>query len=80
VPGLVSGFLFAFLVSFDNYPISIFLVRAGLTTMPIEVFNYIGQNLDPTPAAFSTLYILVVAAVVLAVERRFKIISLSVKA
>lgn len=78
-PGLISGFLFAFLISFDNYPISIFLTRSGLTTMPIEVFNYISQNLDPTPAAFSTLYIIVVSAIIIFVERRFKVISLSVR-
>lgn len=77
-PGLISGFLFAFLISFDNYPISIFLVRGGLTTMPIEVVNYISQNLDPTPAAFSTLYILFVTVVIIFVERRYKVISLSV--
>lgn len=78
-PGLISGFLFAFLISFDNYPISVFLVRGGLTTMPIEIFNYISQNLDPTPAAFSTLYIVVVSIVIAFAERRYKIISYSIR-
>jgi len=76
-PGLISGFLFAFLISFDNYPISVFLVRGGLTTMPIEFFNYISQNLDPTPAAFSTLYVALVSVVIIFVERRYRVISLS---
>ena len=77
-PGIISGFLFAFLISFDNYPISIFLVRGGLTTMPIELFNYISQNFDPTPAAFSTLYILIISMVIMFVEKRYQVISLSV--
>jgi putative spermidine/putrescine transport system permease protein len=77
-PGLVSGFLFAFLISFDNYPISIFLVRGDLTTLPIEIFNYISQNLDPTPAAFSSVYVAVVAIVIWLAERRFRIVSLSI--
>ncbi|MBP7065730.1 ABC transporter permease [Ferrovibrio sp.] len=77
-PGLVSGFLFALLISFDNYPISVFLVRGGITTMPIEIFNYITQNLDPTPAAFSTLYILVISAIIALAERRYRIISHSI--
>lgn len=76
-PGLISGFLFAFLISFDNYPISIFLVRGNLTTLPIELFNYISQNLDPTPAAFSTLYMVAVATLIVIAERRYRIISLS---
>jgi putative spermidine/putrescine transport system permease protein len=78
-PGLISGWLFAFLISFDNYPISIFLVRGDLTTLPIELFNYINQNLDPTPAAFSTLYMLVVAILIVLAERRYRIISLAVR-
>lgn len=77
--GLISGWLFAFLISFDNYPISIFLVRGNLSTMPIELFNYINQNLDPTPAAFSTVYMLIVAALIIVVERRYRIISLAVR-
>jgi putative spermidine/putrescine transport system permease protein len=78
-PGLISGFLFAFLISFDNYPISVFLVRGGLTTMPIEIFNYIAQNLDPTPAAFSTLYVIIVSLIIALAERRYRIISYSIK-
>jgi putative spermidine/putrescine transport system permease protein len=77
-PGMVSGFLFAFLISFDNYPISIFLVRGDLTTLPIELFNYISQNLDPTPAAFSSVYVAVVAVLIWVAERRFRIVSLSI--
>jgi putative spermidine/putrescine transport system permease protein len=77
-PGLISGWLFAFLISFDNYPISIFLVRGDLTTMPIEIFNYISQNLDPTPAAFSTVYTAAVAVLILVAERRYRIMSLAV--
>jgi putative spermidine/putrescine transport system permease protein len=78
-PGLISGFLFAFLISFDNYPISVFLVRGGLTTMPIEVFNYISQNLDPTPAAFSTLYVIVISLIIAYAERRYRIVSYSIQ-
>lgn len=78
MPGLVSGFLFAFLISFDNYPVSIFLVRGDLTTLPIEVFNYISQNLDPTPAAFSALYVAVLSVLILLAERRWRILSLSI--
>lgn len=76
-PGIISGFLFAFLISFDNYPISVFLVRGGLTTMPIEVFNYISQNFDPTPAAFSTIYVLIISFIIVFVEKRYKVISIS---
>ena len=58
--------------------ISIFLVRGALTVLPIEVFNYISQNFDPTPAAFSTLYTALLSLVIIWAERRWSIISLSV--
>ncbi len=77
-PGLLSGFLFAFLISFDNYPISLFLVRGTVTTMPIELFNHINQNLDPTPAAFSTIYVLVLTVVIALAEKRFRIMSIAI--
>jgi putative spermidine/putrescine transport system permease protein len=77
-PGVVSGFLFAFLISFDNYPISLFLVRGTLTTMPIELFNHINQNLDPIPAAFSTIYIVVLSVLIALAEKRYRIISLAI--
>jgi len=76
-PGVVSGFMFAFLISFDNYPISLFLVRGSLTTMPIEVFNYINQSFDPTPAAFSTVYMVVLTILIAIAEKRYRIISLA---
>lgn len=76
-PGVVSGFLFAFLISFDNYPISLFLVRGSLTTMPIELFNYINQSFDPTPAAFSTVYIVVLTILIAIAEKRYRIVSLA---
>jgi ABC-type spermidine/putrescine transport system permease subunit II len=54
------------------------LVRGSLTTMPIELFNYINQSPDPTPAAFSTIYLLIVTTAIFLAEKYFRIISLSV--
>jgi ABC-type spermidine/putrescine transport system permease subunit II len=53
-------------------------VRGALTTLPIEVFNYISQNLDPTPAAFSTLYVMLLTALILWAEKKYAIVSLAV--
>jgi len=77
-PGLVSGFLFAFLISFDNYPISVFLVRGDVTTMPIELFSHTSNNFDPTPAAFSTVCIVIISLLICAAEWRYRIVSLSI--
>lgn len=58
-PALYSSILFAFLISFDNAVISLFLVSARTTTLPIAMYSYVQYNLDPTIAAISTLLVAV---------------------
>ena len=57
LPGVVSGALFAFIASFDNYPISIFLVDVRTKTLPIQLLNQLEMSPDPTVAATSSLLI-----------------------
>lgn len=56
-PALYSATLFAFLISFDNAVISLFLVSARTTTLPIAMYNYVQYNLDPTIAAVSSMLV-----------------------
>src|SRR5215207_3078477 len=58
LPGFVSGALFAFIASFDNYPVSIFLVAVRTKTLPIQLLNQLEMSPDPTVAAASALLIL----------------------
>lgn len=62
LPGVMSGALFAFIASFDNYPISIFLVDVRTKTLPIQLLNQLEMSPDPTVAATSSL--LIVATIV----------------
>jgi putative spermidine/putrescine transport system permease protein len=54
-PGLIAGAIFAFIVSFDNLPVSIFLVGVKETTLPVVIFSYIEYGVDPSIAAVSTI-------------------------
>ena len=54
LPGVMSGALFAFIASFDNYPISIFLVDVRTKTLPIQLLNQLEMSPDPTVAATAT--------------------------
>ena len=57
-PGLVAGGLFAFLVSFDNVPISIFLTTSETTTLPITVLSYlINEDFDAVIGAVSAIQV-----------------------
>jgi putative spermidine/putrescine transport system permease protein len=57
--------LFAFITSFDQVETTIFMVRTGSNTLPVEMFLYLQKWQDPTIAALSTLLILFAIAIVL---------------
>jgi putative spermidine/putrescine transport system permease protein len=68
-PGLAAGALFAFMVSFDNFPISLWLADAQHNPIPILVFQRIANVFDPSIAAISTLMIVLSMGIVVAMER-----------
>jgi putative spermidine/putrescine transport system permease protein len=68
-PGLAAGALFAFMVSFDNFPISLWLADAQHNPIPILVFQMIAGVFDPSVAVISTLMILLAVVIVVVLER-----------
>ena len=67
-PGLVAGALFAFITSLDNVPVTIFLIGANQTTLPVLIFTSVEMGVDPSVAAVSTL--LIVATGIVLLHRR----------
>jgi len=68
-PGVAAGALFSFIVSFDNVPVSIFLLGAGQMTLPVKIFSAIEYGVDPSIAAISTLLIVLTGIFLAAAER-----------
>ena len=68
-PGLLSALIFAFIVSFGDVYISLFLSGPGRTTLPIEIFSYMQWESTPVVAAITTVQILLIVALGLIVER-----------
>ena len=68
-PGVAAGTLFAFMVSFDNYPISMWLADAQNVPVPMLIYRQIASVFTPAVPAASTLLILFAFAVVLIMER-----------
>lgn len=56
MPLLIAG-VFAFLTSFDEVDLSIFLMPADVTTLPVAIFLRLQQDQDPTTSAVSSLMI-----------------------
>ena len=55
LPGVLAGALFAFIVSWDEVVVSIFLSSPFLQTLPVVMWNQISDAIDPTVAAVATL-------------------------
>jgi putative spermidine/putrescine transport system permease protein len=68
-PGLVAGALFAFITSLDNVPVTIFLIGANQTTLPVLIFSSVEMGIDPSVAAVSTLLIVATGIILLIAER-----------
>lgn len=60
MPGVAAGAVFAFVQSWDEIVISIFISTPQLTTLPVRMYNAVAADVDPTLAAASSLVITVV--------------------
>lgn len=68
-PGVLSAMIFAFIVSFGDVDIALFLSGPGITTLPIEIFSFIQWESSPVVAAITTVQIGLVIVFGLVVER-----------
>jgi putative spermidine/putrescine transport system permease protein len=54
-PGIFTGGLYAFIVSFVDVPVAIFLASPAATTFPVELFLAMEQDFEPTSLASASL-------------------------
>ena len=64
-PGIMSAALFAFLASFDELIISLFLAGVRAQTLPVRIWNSLHLDIEPVIAAVSAFLIAVTGAVLL---------------
>jgi putative spermidine/putrescine transport system permease protein len=67
--GILAGAFLAFMASFDNIPVSLFLRNAGADMLPIRMWQDIESLLDVKIAAVSGVLIVVTVAAMLVMER-----------
>lgn len=68
-PGVAVGLFYAFAVSFGDVPIALFLVRAETMTLPVQVFNDMQVDFQPSILALSTLVILLSLAMLIVIQK-----------
>ncbi|WP_246791810.1 ABC transporter permease [Burkholderia perseverans] len=69
VPGITGGWLLAFINSFDELTMSIFITSPQTVTLPVRMYMYATESIDPMMASVSTLVIAITAAAMLILDR-----------
>lgn len=65
LPGLISGWLFAAILSFNEFTASLFVTAQRTQTLPVAMYNYVREFADPSMAALSVMYIAGTAALII---------------
>ncbi|MET4121840.1 putative spermidine/putrescine transport system permease protein [Bradyrhizobium sp. JR1.5] len=68
-PGIISAGVFAFVTSFANVNLSVFLGAGGNVTLPVQVLAYVEQTFDPLVAAVSSVVIVITLVAILIADR-----------
>jgi putative spermidine/putrescine transport system permease protein len=73
LPGVMAGAVFSFVMSFDNVPVSIFLVKRDTITLPVYIISYLVHNFNPSIAAISSIQLIFAAFLVFILDRVYGI-------
>ena len=68
-PGVLAGAFLAFVLSFDNVPVSLFLSSVNTDMLPVRMWGMMESSLDVRVAAISGVLIVVTIASTVAMER-----------
>jgi len=73
LPGIATGWVLAFITSFDEVTMTVFVASPRVTTLPVRLFLYIEDNIDPLVAAVSTTLIAFAVLALVVIDRLFGI-------
>ena len=71
--GILAGGLFAFIVSFENLEMALFLTSPGVTTLPVATLEYLEYHIDPLVAAVAVVQMVAIGVVLLVLDRFVRI-------
>ena len=70
-PGVLAGAVFAFILSFDELVITLFLAGPGMATLPVRIYTFVEYSSAPTISAISTTLIVAWMLIGVPVYARF---------
>ncbi len=68
LPGVISGGLFAFITSFDEVVVVLFVGSAGQKTLPWQMFTGLREQISPTILAVATILVAISIALLTVLE------------
>ena len=68
LPGVISGGLFAFITSFDEVVVVIFVASAEQKTLPWQMFTGLRDQISPTILAVATVLVAISICLLTAIE------------
>jgi putative spermidine/putrescine transport system permease protein len=71
LPGVVSGWMLAFINSFDEVTMTVFIASPSTTTLPVRMFLYIQDNIDPLVTSVSACLIAMTIVVMIVLDRLY---------
>ena len=69
LPGIYGGALYAFIISFGEVPVALFIGGPGRTTFPVEMFTSMQFDFSPALLAVSTAVLLISFVVLILIQR-----------
>jgi putative spermidine/putrescine transport system permease protein len=71
MPGVMSGWALAFIQSFDEVTMTVFIAAPGTETLPVRMFLYIQDNIDPLVTSVSAVVIALTTLALIALDRSY---------
>jgi putative spermidine/putrescine transport system permease protein len=67
--GVLAGFVLSFIISFAEVTVVIFMTGPAYQTLPVRIYNYLTDQIDPTVAAISAMLIALSLGLVFILDR-----------
>jgi putative spermidine/putrescine transport system permease protein len=68
-PGIFAGVLYAFVISFGDVPVAVFLAGSNIVTLPVEIFHSLQFDFNPAILALSTIVVLFSLVLIVLMQR-----------
>lgn len=67
--GVIAGMIFAFITSFDDLTVALFIVSTDVVTLPVRIYTYMQYQYDPIITSVSSIMIIFTVILMVIIER-----------